>query len=260
MARASKRLLMIDYDGTLAPFLKERDQAFPYPGIAAAVQEMIVADHTRVVIVSGRAIDALIPLLGIQPLPEVWGSHGFQRRRPNGILETAHIEQRDLDALSEGRHWLEYQGLLSSAEFKTGSIAVHWRGETNRKMQEVRMRVLLGWKAVADLVGLDILEFDCGIELRVRGTNKGDVVRMLLKEVGPGIPAAYLGDDSTDEDAFRTIQGQGLSVLVRPQWRPTAAQCWLRPHEDVLDFLAQWLEACRSGHARNGAIAEAVHK
>jgi len=48
------------------------------------------------------------------------------------------------------------------------------------------MRVLLGWKAVADLVGLDILEFDCGIELRVRGTNKGDVVACCSRKWDPG--------------------------------------------------------------------------
>ena len=73
VALASGRLLMLDYDGTLAPFHDERDSAFPYPGVAATLQDIIRGGHTRVVIVSGRGVDDLIPLLGIQPIPEIWG-------------------------------------------------------------------------------------------------------------------------------------------------------------------------------------------
>ena len=62
------------------------------------------------------------------------------------------------------------------------------------------------------------------------------------------MPAAYLGDDSTDEHAFEAMNGHGLSVLVRPRYRPTAAQLWLRPPDEVLDLLEQWLEACEKGN------------
>jgi len=45
------------------------------------------------------------------------------------------------------------------------------------------------------------------------------------------------------ESAFHTMQGRGLSVLVRSEWRQTAAQLWLKPPDEVLDFLGLWLKA-----------------
>lgn len=258
VAKVSGALLLLDYDGTLAPFHKERDQALPYPGVAAVLQEIVRGGHTRVVIVSGREIGELIPLLRIQPLPELWGVHGLQRRWANATFEKAQIDQRHLDALSDARRWLEYQRLQASAEIKTGSIAVHWRGRLDHEVEEFRGRALLGWKPIADLGGLDMFEFDGGIEIRAPGADKGDVVRILLEETGPGVPVAYLGDDSTDERAFRAIRDRGLGVLVRSQRRQTVAQSWLKPPDEVLDFLTQWLEACRRSDSRNGAAAGAA--
>ena len=52
--RASESLLLLDYDGTLAPFHEQREQAFPYPGIAALVQQIAHTGRTRVQVVSGR--------------------------------------------------------------------------------------------------------------------------------------------------------------------------------------------------------------
>ena len=50
--------------------------------------------------------------------------------------------------------------------------------------------------------------------------------------------------DLTDEDAFRAIALRGLAVLVRPELRETAAACWLRPPEELLEFLDRWKDAC----------------
>lgn len=252
MAQARQSLLMLDYDGTLAPFRKERDQALPYPGVSSVLQEIACCTQTRVVIVSGRDTSETVALLGMQPCPEVWGVHGLQRRRPDGNLESVHVEERYLVALSDADRWLGYQQIRHTAEFKIGSIAVHWRGLSDWGAEELRGRVLLGWKPIADRAGLEFLEFDGGVEIRVPETDKGDVVRTLLGEMGFGTPAAYLGDDATDERAFRAIQGRGLSVLVRPRWRQTAAQLWLQPPEELLDFLTQWLETCRKRDMRGG--------
>jgi len=84
------------------------------------------------------------------------------------------------------------------------------------------------------------------LELRVRGRNKGVAVRTVLSEEGEDVVAAYLGDDRTDEDAFVAIERRGLGVLVRDQYRPTAASHWLRPPEELLDFLIRWANARQS--------------
>lgn len=260
VARAQQSLLLLDYDGTLAPFRKERDQAFPYRGSAQLLEEIVGSGRTRVVIISGRDACETIPLLGVAPIPEVWGLHGLQRRKPDGSIETVRIEERYLEALSDADRWLDCQHLRHAAEFKTGSIAVHWRGLPNSEVKELRGRLLAGWKPIAEHTGMELLEFDGGIEIRAPQADKGDVVRIVLSEMEPDTPAAYLGDDATDERAFQAILGRGLSVLVRPRWRQTAAQLWLKPPGELLDFLSRWLDAVRGRNALGGKAAAAVNR
>jgi trehalose 6-phosphate phosphatase len=260
VSQAPRSLLLLDYDGTLAPFREERDRAVPYPRIAQVLQEIVRGAHTRVVIISGRDTSETIPLLGVTPTPEVWGLHGLQRRMPDGSMETVRIEERYLDALSDATRWLGCQYLWHTAEFKTGSIAVHWRGLNDWEVEDVRSRVLIGWNPIGEHSGLQLLEFDGGLEIRVPEADKGDVVRRVLLEMEPDTPAAYLGDDATDEHAFQAIRGRGLSVLVRPRWRQTAAQLWLKPPEELVEFLTQWLEAVRGRDALGGEKAAAVSR
>ncbi len=255
VGRAEQSLLMLDYDGTLAPFRQERDQAFPYTGVAQLLEGIMRSGVTRLVIISGRDTSETIPLLGITPIPEVWGLHGLQRRKPDGSFKTLHIEECYLDALSDASRWLACQHLQSAAEFKAGSIAVHWRGLNEWTAKERRDRVLAGWNPIAEHTGLELLDFDGGIEIRTPEADKGDVVRLLLSETEPDTPAAYLGDDATDEHAFEAMRGRGLSVLVRPRLRQTAARTWLKPPEELIDFLSQWLEALRGRYAENGLAA-----
>jgi trehalose-6-phosphatase len=59
----------------------------------------------------------------------------------------------------------------------------------------------------------------------------------------PTATAAYLGDDTTDEDAFAVLRGRGLTMLVRAEQRPSQAEYWLRPPQDLLAFLDAWIHA-----------------
>jgi len=253
--QASRALLMLDYDGTLAPFRKQRNQAFPYPGVASVLQKIVRGGHTRVVIVSGRDTGETLGLLGIDPCPELWGLHGLQRREPDGTQHNVPVEGRVLDALLDAERWLSYQQLQHTAEFKTGSIAVHWRGLNKLEAEEIRSRALLGWRPIAKRSTLELLDFDCGLEIRMPKPNKGDVVRVLLEEMGSGTPAAYLGDDSTDERAFLSIRGSGLGILVHPTGRTTAAEAWLKSSAELQDFLERWLDATERWDAAGESAA-----
>lgn len=97
--------------------------------------------------------------------------------------------------------------------------------------------------ALVEKGGLELLEFDGGVELRVSGRNKGSVVREVLAEEPTDAAVAYLGDDWTDEDAFRALRGRGLGVLVRDELRPTAAELWIRPPHQLVEFLDRWRAA-----------------
>jgi len=250
VAQSPVSALLLDYDGTLAPFCLNRQQAFPYPGMTELLREIIVCGSTRVVIITGRNAQEVIPLLAIHLPLEIWGCHGLERLRPDGTRETPRVEEPVIHALADADRWLRDQGLHYRAEFKTGAVAIHWRGLDEATTAETRGQVLLGWLPIAQSTPMELLEFDGGIEMRMPGRDKGDAVRTILDEVGPEVPVAYLGDDITDERAFLALGTRGLSVLVRPEWLETAAALWIRPPEGLREFLTRWLQACREGQHR----------
>lgn len=249
VADAPRSLLMLDFDGTLAPFRKERNKVVPYPGVTSALQNIFATGRTRVVIISGRDVTETVPLLSIKPHPEVWGLHGLQRLKADGSVELRDLDQSAIQGLAAAELWLRSENLLEATEFKSGSIAVHWRDLAESEAETMRDRVIQGWADIAKRFDLGVMDFDGGVEIRSPKINKGTAVRTILDEMDPEAPAAYLGDDNTDEDAFEAINGRGLSILARPELRPTAAQVWLRPPEELLALLAAWLEACREGSA-----------
>ncbi len=258
VAQSPVSALLLDYDGTLAPFCLNRQQALPYPGMTALLQEIIVNARTRVVIVTGRNAHEVIPLLTLHPTPEIWGCHGLERLKPDGTCEALRVEEPVLRALADADGWLRHQGLHHRAEFKTGAVAIHWRGLDEATAAETRGQVLLGWSPIAQSTPMELLEFDGGIEMRMPGRDKGDAVRTILDEIGPEVPIAYLGDDLTDERAFLALGTLGLSVLVRPEWRKTAAALWISPPEGLREFLTRWLQACREGQHRSGTESSAL--
>jgi trehalose 6-phosphate phosphatase len=260
VAHASQAVLLLDYDGTLAPFDTNRDQAFPYPGVAPLLQEIVRNGRTRMIIISGRNAADVLSVLNIHPQPEVWGIHGLQRLRADGATEMPRFDERALDGLSDAERWLAYQQLRHTAEIKARSIAVHWHGMSETSAKDLRARVLLGWRPMAEYSGLELLEFDGGVEIYAPEADKGDAVRAFLREIGQATPVACLGDDTTDESAFRAMQGRGISVLVRPTRRQTVAQMWLRPPDELLDFLGLWLKACIEGSTSGSGAAAAVSR
>jgi trehalose-phosphatase len=246
VGRAPRSVLLLDYDGTLSPFSVQRKQAVPYRGVGGLLQGIAQCGRTRLIIITGREAHEIAPLLGIRPAPEVWGSHGLQRLRPNGQYEVGVLSEKATQALDSAHSWLHYQGLENQAESKPGGIAVHWRGMPEAAAAELRGKVMLGWWPLAERGLLSLLEFDGGVEMRVTRPDKGDAVRTILAETGADVPVAYLGDDQSDENAFRALGDRGLSVLVRDKLRPTAAQTWLKPPAEVFEFLLAWQQVTAS--------------
>lgn len=246
LRRVEKRLLMLDYDGTLAPFTPDRTRAFPYREIPETVSK-IMGCNTRVVLISGRVATELLFLSGIHPHPEIWGSHGAERLYPDGSYEIESPPPRQRAGLQAANRALCSAGLAARMESKPGAIAIHWRGLAAEEQITIEGKVRKLCGPLAAEYGLQLLPFDGGLELRAASKNKGDAVSTILAEVGAGAAAAYLGDDQTDENAFRAIKGHGLAVLVRPEPRPTMADVWLRPPDELGYFLREWLAACGAG-------------
>jgi trehalose-phosphatase len=240
LQNASQRVLLLDYDGTLAPFRQERDKAFPYPGVREILDKIQLSGKTRLVIVSGRNIKDVISLLGLEQLPEIWGGHGFERILPDTSLQRKKISATCSDNLQKAFVWAKEHGHKNNCEQKSSSLAFHWRGLTDEKKLQLEEKVSKAWEPFTHGQHLQIHPFDGGLELRCAGMHKGDAIQQILSESSKNSVIAYLGDDLTDEDAFKELKGKGLSALVRNTHRDTLADCWLTPPDELLDFLLNW--------------------
>jgi trehalose-phosphatase len=196
------------------------------------------------VIVTGRYTREIIPLLALENVPEIWGSHGLERLKPGGDYQLVEVGARDRKFLKQA----EVAAILLKSEArlekKPGCLALHWRGLDEAIIKQIFQKIEPVWDKLSRDGQLKLSKFDDGLEIRVPGKNKGDAVREVLKEVPDTATVAYLGDDLTDEDAFSAMRDRGLKVLVREELRPTLADIWIQPPHELIVFLQQWLEAC----------------
>ena len=242
VASAARRVLILDYDGTLAPFRAARNEARPYVGVVEALTALQENGGTRLVLVSGRDLDSLLALLDLRPFPEAWGAQGWEhlsrgRRTAFPLPSTAAM------GLAEAEWWLRDRGLGAQAEPKHGCLALHWRGLSPGAKAALRAETLDAWRPLAARAGLVLEGFEQGLELRAPGRDKGMVVGSILAEEDSDSVVAYLGDDRTDEHAFAALAGRGLTVLVRHGSRSTLARIRLSPPDDVLWFFRAWADA-----------------
>ncbi|HDR16881.1 MAG TPA: trehalose-phosphatase [Desulfobacteraceae bacterium] len=239
--QSTKNALLLDYDGTLAPFHENPAKAFPYEGITDMLDKLMDVPGLRVVIVSGRWIKSLQPLLQLRKRPEIWGSHGLERLMPDGSYQVVPVEEETLEGLVAADEWIDSAGFRGRVERKPGSVAFHWRGVDETLRRQIDETVRAKWALMAEAWNLQLKEFDGGLELRVPGRDKGDAVNTVCREMDFRAQVAYFGDDFTDEDAFRALKGRGLGVLVRETLRPTEADMWLKPPVELLGFLKRWI-------------------
>lgn len=237
-------LLMLDYDGTLAPFHEDRMQALPWPGVAERLDQLSALPSVHLSLVTGRSARELASLLPMKRCVEIWGSHGREHLTPNGVYTCANLapaQQAVLDRLDKD---LQQAGLGAQVERKPASLAAHWRGSPPGTAEKIEQVARDNFKAAGERAGLQLLVFDGGVEMRSDTLNKGHAALHMLTQF-PTAAAAYLGDDTTDEDAFAVLRGRALTLLVRSEPRPSEAAYWLQPPQDLLAFLDAWIRAAQ---------------
>jgi trehalose 6-phosphate phosphatase len=243
-------LLLLDYDGTLAPFRVDRFKARPWTGVREAIARIQHQRRTRIVVITGRPAKEIGPLLRGNPpvidLPvEVWGLHGAERLHVDGKRELEQAPPETQRRLDDLRDHLRHNNLGGQFEDKPNAAVMHWRGASPRTAKFIETRTRELFEPLSHLPGLNLLDFEGGLELRV-GRDKGGAIKALIAESAPGTPVVYLGDDLTDEAAFRAVNqasGPHLSILMRPESRETSADVWLRPPSELRGFLKRWAKA-----------------
>lgn len=245
VAASERALLLLDYDGTLSGFRVDRFQSRPWAGVRELLNAIQAAGRTRIAVITGRPPEEIAPMLALEKPIEVWGLHGAERLYPDGRRELDTAKGAAGRKLNVVRAQLKKDALGGLYEDKANAAVMHWRGFSRNKAREIERRARELFAPLAKLEGLRLLEFECGVELRA-GRDKGGAVEVILAEEEAKTPVAYLGDDLSDETAFRAVnhaRRARLSVLVRREQRPSAAKIWLRPPVEVRAFLQRWIEA-----------------
>ena len=246
LGERNRAALFIDYDGTLTPIVEHPDWAH----LDQAAQRVLVAaagaSHLDVTVVSGRSLEDLrhrVPDAGITLI----GNHGLEIEGP-GLhwrhpqagewAETLSSASRDLEGLAVRGAWVEEKG---------SSITLHVRALPEDSWGPVLKR----GAAVMSEHGLEALTGKAVVEGRPPlGWNKGRALLFVLQNrYGDNwtarVRALYIGDDRTDEDAFRSLRGIGRSIRVGGPGTATLAD-HLVPDPAAVVRILEWLSA--GGH------------
>jgi trehalose-phosphatase len=237
-------LLLLDYDGTLAPFQDDRMQALPWPGVIERLEQLSTLPTVHLALITGRSARELASLVPLRDPVEIWGSHGREHLSPNGAYTASELLPQQQGALDQLERALISAGFAAHVERKPASLAAHWRTLDSAGAARMEQIAREAYRGSGQRAGLQLLIFDGGIEMRSESIHKGHAVLNMMKQF-PNATAAYLGDDITDEDAFAALNARGLTILVRAEPRPSHAAWWLRPPQELIAFLDAWIAAAR---------------
>jgi trehalose-phosphatase len=230
--------VFLDYDGTLTPIVSHPEKALLSDSMRQALQALVV--HAPVAILSGRDLDDVRQRVNISAIIYA-GSHGFDIAGPRGLRRQEATEL--LPALDAAEKELREKlaGIAGAfLERKRFSIAAHYRNVNESdvpKVERAVSEVAARHRELRKMGGKKVYELLPDIDW-----DKGKAVLWLLETLGlerAKVRPIYIGDDRTDEDAFRALEQRGVGILVSEQPRPTSASYSLKDPTEVERFLCE---------------------
>jgi trehalose 6-phosphate phosphatase len=234
-------VVLLDFDGTLAPIVERPDAAEMPTRTRDAVRRLIAAPGTYVAVVSGRGLRDARERAGLGGIAYA-GNHGMEiegaglhRIHPEAAAARPLLEQVQERLV---RRLADVPGAL--VEDKGLTLSVHTRMVDRALVAGVGSAV---FQVVREVTGLRVTEGKEVLEVRPNvDWDKGRAVAFILESLAPaqGTPVIYIGDDRTDEDAFRVLKerkgGEGVLVAEGPE-RETAAVAVVNSTEEVAELL-----------------------
>ncbi len=233
--------LFLDYDGTLTPLVSHPSKAKLTPRMREVLMGCARRDDTDVSIVSGRALADISKVVG-EPSLIYAGNHGLEVRGPEIEFrheDLVHYEERcqqllaELESIAGEGAWTEEKG--PTLTFHVRKVA-----ESRRAHYLEKARALMAEH------GYQALDAHAAVEARPPiGWDKGRAVLHILRErYGPAwserVRVIYVGDDQTDEDAFRFLSGLAMTFRVGSADTPTGALRRL-PDVEAVGRLLEWV-------------------
>lgn len=230
--------IFLDYDGTLAPIVDHPEDAVISDGMREALAQL--SQQAKVSIISGRDNDTIRQFVQLPNIRYI-GDHGLDIDQPDGVQITSTNTNYFIPLLQNISKQLS-QALGSIAgvqiEPKKYDVAVHYRNakkENESKIIKTTKQIVQQYADLKIMPGKKVLDICPNIEW-----DKGKALQWILWQLHleqPIICPLYVGDDLTDEDAFRALPAQGIGILVGDHGEKTYADLWLEDVMEVEKFL-----------------------
>lgn len=236
--KANRRLLLLDYDGTLVPTVSRPEDAVPSDTLRTIMRQLSEDSRNTIVIVSGRKHEELEKWLGWLPV-EFVAEHSVLRRERTGEWTTlvAPDKAQIVAAKSLLTEFAEpYEGTV--LEEKTGGVALHYRHAPMLDEAKVDKWVEDMNKSIYDN-NLKSIHGKKIIELVPNGVDKGVAARYWLTQQ-PWDFVLAAGDDTTDEAMFRALGAHDVSLHIGTA-ESTAAKYILPSQPDFIALLKQFI-------------------
>ncbi len=232
IARVPGLLVTSDFDGTLAPIVSNPADARPLPAAAESLAALADLPGTAAALISGRALAVLRELSGAPSSVDLVGSHGAE-------FDTGFAHDIDEDLLA--RIVAELNEIAAdrpgvTVETKPASVALHVRNASAADGEAA----LAEAQSASESWGAHVTAGKAVLEFAVITTDKGEAVDILREQTGADA-VVFLGDDVTDEKAFRRLRDGDIGVKVGTG--DTAARYRVESPDDVAEALAYLLTA-----------------
>ena len=243
--QASDLFFLLDYDGTLTPIVSRPELAFCPPQVKIILEQLRDTPHVFLSVISGRSLEDIRKKVGLPGITYV-GNHGLDIQNPAGMHKKILSPSRQKELGKITQRLRESIGEIPGIFFedKGSLLAVHYRNVAQKhimRIQEILEETLAGhrgrWKATP---GKMVVEIQPEVDF-----HKGKSVKELLKGTPRDLLPVYLGDDRSDEDAFREVKGRGITVLVGPEMRASEAEYYLENPSEVQGFLLRCAKVMR---------------
>jgi trehalose 6-phosphate synthase len=245
LPNAPQLVVALDLDGTLLPYAPTPAEAVVDGDTVNLIDALAKSPGVTVGVVSGRKRELVEDLPARLPGVAFAAEHGAWRYH-NGVWELAVPAVAQLDELD--RAWTglaaQYPGAL--VERKSCSVALHWRlvASTDRETIEaaadaIAEEWLESHRDMERMLGVEALE------IRHHDAHKGRALTWLRQLAAPGALAVAIGDDTSDEDMFATLQNDDVGIVVARDQRPTEARYRL-PDPAAVHRFVRWLVDVRA--------------
>jgi len=209
LAQIPTLLVATDYDGTLAPLVDDPLKARPLRESSVALRSLAATANTFVAIISGRGLRDLAAVSRFPEEIHLVGSHGSEF--DVGFVEDlSEFDRAQLSALKQRLSAVAkaYEGTL--LEEKPAAVALHYR----RCSPELHATILAQAEAaIAALPDLYVKHGKMVLEVMVVPQDKGNALDRLRHHLAAEA-VIFLGDDSTDEEAFKRLTGPDIGIKV----------------------------------------------